>query len=79
MSQKIPGNMIKNSGECSTRFRGMLLKILGECSSGFREMFKKIPGNLNFDLFLEILLASHQFLLLNCCKTLEKAITEQFF
>ena len=41
----------------------MLLNLLGnvikdsrECSRGFPGMFEKFPGNLNFDLFLEILL-----------------------
>ena len=29
MLKKIPGNVIKDSGECSRRFRGMLLKIPG--------------------------------------------------
>ena len=55
MFQKIPGNAIKHSGECSRRFRGMFQKIprnvpedSGECSRRFR--------NPNFDLFLEILL-----------------------
>ena len=35
-------------------------------------MFKKIPGNLNFDLFPENLLAFYQILLLNCYETMEK-------
>ena len=61
--QKIPGNVREDSGECSGRFRGI---------------FKKIPGNLNFDLFLEIFLVFHQIFLLNCYKTMEKTITEQF-
>ena len=66
MFEKIPGNVIKDSGEYSRRFRGVLLKIpgnaredSGECSSRFWGMFKKIPVNLNFDLFLEILLVFH--------------------
>ena len=41
MYKKIPGNVRKDSGEFSRRFRGM---------------FKKIRGNLNLDLFYEILL-----------------------
>ena len=57
MLEKIPGNVTKNSGECSRGFRRMLLKI---------------PGNLNFDLFLETLLVFYQILLLNCFKTMEK-------
>ena len=62
------------------RTQGMFTRVPGNLLIlAFRGMLKKIPGNLNFDLFLEILLAFHQFLLLNCCKTLEKAITEQFF
>ena len=78
MLEKIPGNVIKDSGECSRRFRGMLLIIpgnvpedSGECSRGFRGMFKKIPMNLNSDLFLEILLDFHQILLLSCYETMK--------
>ena len=63
MLKKIPGNVLEDSGECSKRFRGMFPKILdnvpedsGECSRRFRGMLKKIPGNLNLDLFCEILL-----------------------
>ena len=50
------GECSKDSGECSTRFRGMLNKIpgnvpkdSGECSKRFRGMFKKIPGNAQKD------------------------------
>ena len=53
MFEKIPGNVQKDSGECSKRFR---------------VMFKKIPGNLNLDLFCEILLIFQQILQLNCDK-----------
>ena len=63
MLDKIPGNIIKDSGiaredsgECSRRFRGMFKKIpgnvpedSGECSSRFRRMFGKIPGNAQKD------------------------------
>ena len=79
----IPGNPQEDSGECSRRFRRMLLNIPGGEGGGggvgrgverFWGMFKKIPGNLNFYLFLEILLAVHQILLLNCYKTIEKTI-----
>ena len=49
--------------ECTRRFQGMFEKIpgnfqedSGECSRGFQGMFKKIRGNLNLDLFYEILL-----------------------
>ena len=59
MFQRIPGNVIKD---------------FGECSGGFQEMFKQIPGNLNFDLVLEIFLVFYQFLLLNCYKTMEKKL-----
>ena len=59
MFQRIPGNVIKDSGECS---------------GGLQEMFKQIPGNLNFDLVLEIFLVFYQFLLLNCYKTMEKKL-----
>ena len=41
--------------------RGMFKKIPG--------VFKKIPGNLNLDLFCEILLNFDQILRLNCVKT----------
>ena len=41
MFEKIPGNVLEDSGECSRRFRGM---------------FERIPGNVNLDLFCEILL-----------------------
>ena len=68
MFQKIPGNIIKDSGECYKRFRGMFLRIPGnvradswECSGGFQGM----QGNLNFDLFLEIVLVFYQILRLN--------------
>ena len=56
MFEKIPGNVQKDSGECSKRFR---------------VMFKKIPGNLNLDLFCEILLIFQQILQLNCDKAKE--------
>ena len=78
MLKKIPGNVLEDSGECSKRFRGMFPKILdnvpedsGECSRRFRGMLKKIPGNLNLDLFCEILLIFYQILELNCGKTKE--------
>ena len=87
MFKKIPGNVIKDSGERSRGFRGMFQRIPGNvqedsggCSSGFWGMFKKIPENLNFDLFVEILLVFYQLLLLNCYETMgKKTITEQFF
>ena len=78
MFEKIPGNIIKDSGECSRRSQEKIWKIPGsvledsrECSRGFRGMFGKIPVNLNFDLFLEILLVFNQILLLICCKTMK--------
>ena len=43
----------------------------GECSIGFREKLKKISGNLNLDLFCEILLIFYQILQLKCEKTKE--------
>ena len=59
----IPGNVRRDSWECSKRFRGMLKKIPGnvredprEYSRRFRGMLKKISGNLNLYLFCEILL-----------------------
>ena len=43
MFKKIPGNAIKNSGECYQRFWGMLKKIRG--------MFRKVAENtINFKL-----------------------------
>ena len=53
MFEKIPGNVQEDSGECFTRFRGM---------------FEKIPGDLNLDLFCEVLLIFYQILQLNCEK-----------
>ena len=56
MLEKIPGNDMKDLGECSRRFRGMFKKIpgnipedSGECSSRFRVMFKQISGNVQKD------------------------------
>ena len=56
MFKKIPGNVQKDSGECSRRFRGMFKKIpwnvqenSGECSRGSRGMFEKIPGKVRKD------------------------------
>ena len=56
MLKKIPGNVQRDSEECSTRFQGMLQKIL---------------GNPNLDLFCEILLIFYQILQLKCEKTKE--------
>ena len=61
MFKKIPGNVQEDSGECSKRFR--------ECSRRFLGMLEKNPGNLNLDLFCEILLIFHQILQLNCDRT----------
>ena len=56
MFEKIPGNVQKDSGECSRRFWGIFEKIpgnvqedSGECWRGFRGMFKRIPGNAQED------------------------------
>ena len=53
---KIPGNVSKDSGKFSRRFRGMFEKIpgnvqedSGECLKRFRGMFEKIPGNVPED------------------------------
>ena len=35
-------------------------------------MFEQIPGNLNFDLFLEVLLVFNQILHLKCYETMGK-------
>ena len=56
MFKKIPGNVQRDSGECSRGFPGML---------------NKISGNLNLDLFCEILLIFYQILQLKCEKTKE--------
>ena len=56
MFTRIPGNVPDDSGECSRRFQGMLMKI---------------SGNLNLDLFCEMLLIFYQILQLNCEKTKE--------
>ena len=45
MFEEIPGNVPEDYGECSRGFRGR-----------FGGMFERIPGNLNLDLFCEILL-----------------------
>ena len=78
MLKKIPGNVQKDSGEFSRRFRGMfkknpgnVRKDSGEYSKKFRGMFEKIPGNLNLDSFCEILLIFYHTLQLNCVKTKE--------
>ena len=65
-SKNVPenfGNVAEDSGECSKRFRGMFKKIQG--------MYERIPGNLNLDLFCEILLVFYEILLLNSEKTKE--------
>ena len=56
MFKKIPGNVRRDSGECSRRFWGMLQKNpgnaqedSGECLRGFPGMFKKILGNAQED------------------------------
>ena len=63
MFQRTPGNVEKDSGECSRGFRGMFKR--------FRGMLKKILRNLNLDLFCEVLLNFYQILQLNCGKTKE--------
>ena len=54
--EKILGNVIKDSRECSRRFPGMLSKIpgnvredSGECSRRFWGMLSKIPGDFPED------------------------------
>ena len=56
MLKKILGNVRRDSGECSKRFRGMIEEIpgnvqrdSGECSKRFRGIFEKIPGNVSKD------------------------------
>ena len=79
MLKKIPGNVRKDSGECSKRFRGMLNKIpgnvrkdSGECSKRFRGMLEKIPGNVRKDSGeSKFLLIFYQILQLNGVKTKE--------
>ena len=48
MFEKIPGNFIKESGECLRRFRGILLMIPGNAleDSGECSRFWKIPENV---------------------------------
>ena len=70
---RILDNFLENSGECS---HFSIPRNTQECS---RRMFQEILGNLNFDLFFEILLVFYQILLLDCYETMEKTITEQFF
>ena len=53
---KIPENDRKDSEECSRRLGGM---------------YERTPGNLNLDLFCEILLIFYQILQLNYEKTKE--------
>ena len=54
MFKKIPGNVQQDSGECLKRFWRMFKKIPGNAQEDF--------GNLNFDLFCEILLIFYQIL-----------------
>ena len=79
MFEKILRNVQEYSGECSQKISGNVIKDSGESSRTFREMFQKIPGNINFDLFLEILLVFYQILLLNYYKTMEKSKENIFF
>ena len=59
MFEEIPGNVPKDSGECSKRFRGILDEIpwnvrkdSEECSRRFRGMLAKILENAQKDLTL---------------------------
>ena len=52
MFTRIPGNLLHDSGECSTRFRGMFEEIpwnvrrdSEKCSRRFRGMLQNIPEN----------------------------------
>ena len=52
---------VKDSGECSRRFRWMFKKILGnvskdseKCCQGFQVIFKRIPGNLQEDFWIHL-------------------------
>ena len=67
MFQRIPGNVEEDSGGCSIRFRGdsggctrkfwgIFERIPGNVHKDSGGMLKKISGNLNLDLFCEILL-----------------------
>ena len=42
MLKNIPGNVWKDSGECSKRFRGMLVKIPGNVGKGSRKYSKRL-------------------------------------
>ena len=86
--QKILGNVIWDSRECSRRFWEMLLKILGkvQCSRRFWRMLLKIWGNVSedsgehkFRFILWNIAYFYQILLLNCYKTMEKTFSDQFF
>ena len=57
----IPGNVPEDSGECWRRFRGMFERIPGNIQEDSRGMLRKISGNLNLDLFCEILLIFIKF------------------
>ena len=51
MFQKIPGNVRRDSGECSKRFGGMLKKIPGNAQEDFGESkFRFIMWNLAYFL-----------------------------
>ena len=72
MFTRIPVNLLKDSGECCYFIiPGNVEEDSGKCSRRFRGMFQKIPGNLNLDLFCEILLIFYQILELSCGKTKE--------
>ena len=72
MFEEIPGNVQEDSGECYYfNIPGNVTKDSGECSRIFRGMLKEISGNLNLDLFCEILVTFYQILQLKCEKTKE--------
>ena len=72
MFTRIPGNLLEDPAECYYfNIPGNVSEDSGECSRRFRGMFKKISGNLNLDLFCEILLIFYQILQLKCEKTKE--------
>ena len=72
MFTRISGNFFEDSAECYYfNIPGNIPEDSGECSRRFRGMLKKISGNLNLDLFCEILLIFYQILQLKCEKTKE--------
>ena len=54
MLLKIPGNAPEDFRECSRRCRGIFQRVPENVRKDSGECSRRIPGNLSFDLFLEI-------------------------